>query len=907
MDKLLRILHLEDDPDFITLVSSLLLQEGLRTEMTSARDFSQFTAAMEKQAFDLILADYSLPTCTGLQALEKVREKGLDTPFVLISGTIGEQAAIECLRCGATDYVLKNKIERLAPTVRRAVQEAEERAHRKRIESELVRREKYFRTLTEHSLDVLTILSRDGLFQYNSPSLKSVLGYEPKDVAGQNAFSLIHPEDLSATQLAFQRALENPDEIITHEFRCRRQDGSWCHLEVVGQNRLDDPEIAGVVLNSRDINDRKRAEAQLRESEKQYRLIFEGSPTPMWVTDMETLAFLEVNDAALQQYGYSRNDFLSMQGRGIRASGETERYANYINEVVKKHPEAAVGRAGIWRHQKKNGESIDVEIKWSKIYFKGCEAMLIMAHDITERKRAAEALEKSEASLAAAQRMAHLGSWEMDLKDLENINLNELRWSDETYRIFGYKPGEVKVTNELFLNSICPDDRERVKNAIAEALRKSSAYEIEHRIDLPNGEERHVRERGEVVIDGAGKPVQMRGIVMDITERRQLGEQLRQSQKMEAIGQLAGGVAHDFNNILTVIHGHASLLLVDKTLSKNTARSAQQIAQAAERAAGLTRQLLTFSRRQVMQPKRLDLNGVVSNMTMMLGRIVGEDIALHLNYWEQPAFILADASMIEQVLLNLVVNARDAMPKGGQLTIKITGSRVEEGPRAFQTESRAGEFICLSVIDTGCGIKPEDLRRIFEPFFTTKEVGKGTGLGLATVYGIVNQHKGWIEVSSEPGKGSTFRVFLPMAKEAVPVPEAKTAAPTAVRGGNETILVVEDEVAVRELVCNVLGGHGYKILQAETGVKALELWQQNKRKIDLLLTDLVMPDHLNGRELAEKLRAESPRLKVIFTSGYSADVVGKDLVLQRGLHYLQKPYDPQKLALTVRDCLDGEN
>jgi nitrogen-specific signal transduction histidine kinase/CheY-like chemotaxis protein len=397
----------------------------------------------------------------------------------------------------------------------------------------------------------------------------------------------------------------------------------------------------------------------------------------------------------------------------------------------------------------------------------------------------------------------------------------------------------------------------------------------------------------------------MRGIVMDITERRQLGEQLRQSQKMEAIGQLAGGVAHDFNNILTVIHGHASLLLVDKSMSKSAARSAQQIAQAAERAAGLTRQLLTFSRRQVMQPKRLDLNEVVSNMTMMLGRILGEDIALQLNYWPHPAFILADASMIEQVLLNLVVNARDAMPKGGQLVVKITTSRIDEDRQPYQPESRPGEFVCLAVTDTGCGIKPEDLRRIFEPFFTTKEVGKGTGLGLATVYGIVNQHKGWIEVDSEPGKGSSFRVFLPAAKETAAVQAEAKAAPAAVRGGSETILVVEDEVAVRELVCSVLGSHGYKILHAETGVKALEIWQANKRKIDLLLTDLVMPDRLNGRELAEKLRAERPRLKVIFTSGYSADVVGKDLVLQRGLHYLQKPYDPRKLALTVRDCLDS--
>ncbi|HWC58315.1 MAG TPA: ATP-binding protein, partial [Verrucomicrobiae bacterium] len=420
------------------------------------------------------------------------------------------------------------------------------------------------------------------------------------------------------------------------------------------------------------------------------------------------------------------------------------------------------------------------------------------------------------------------------------------------------------------------------------------------------GEERYVRGQGEVVYDAHGRPTQMRGIIMDITERRQLGEQLRQSQKMEAIGQLAGGVAHDFNNILTVIHGHASLLLVDKSVSGNAARSAQQIAQAAERAAGLTRQLLTFSRRQVMQPRRLDLNLLVSNMTMMLGRILGEDIALQLNYWHEPAYIKADASMIEQVLLNLVVNARDAMPKGGQLAIKITTSKADPNYRRYHSDSRAEDFICLNVSDTGCGIDPETLRRIFEPFFTTKEVGKGTGLGLATVYGIVNQHQGWIEVDSEVGKGSSFRVFLPIANESTPADKGKVSPPAA-RGGHETILVVEDEELVRELVCSVLEGHGYKILQAETGVKALEVWQTHKKKIDLLLTDLVMPDRLNGRELAEKLRAERPKLKVIFTSGYTADVVGKDFISQRGLHYLQKPYDPQKLAAAVRNCLDGKS
>ena len=262
--------------------------------------------------------------------------------------------------------------------------------------------------------------------------------------------------------------------------------------------------------------------------------------------------------------------------------------------------------------------------------------------------------------------------------------------------------------------------------------------------------------------------------------------------------------------------------------------------------------------------------------------------------------------MMEQVLLNLAVNSRDAMPKGGLLAIKIATTEVDATRLAEHSEAAPGRFVCLTMTDTGCGIPPENLRRIFEPFFTTKEIGKGTGLGLATVYGIVKQHQGWIEVESELGKGTAFMVFLPRSMDGAEAAEDPPAE-TAVRGGTETILVVEDEGPVRELVCNLLAGHGYHILQAESGLRALEIWRESKDSIDLVLTDLVMPDRLNGRELAEKLWAERPRLKVIFTSGYSADAVGKDFVLRRGLNYLQKPYHPHKLALAVRNCLDAVN
>ncbi len=1189
MNKPLRILHLEDDPDFSDLVRTLLQDEGFDVEILLVKDQRGFDAALANQDFDIILADYMLPSFDGLSALRLAHHKKPVTPFLLISGTITETAAIESLRAGATDYILKHWPERLIPAVRRALREAEERAQRRRIETELIRREKYFRALTENALDILTILNAEGIFVYNSPSVTQLMGYDPRELVGQSAFSFVHPDDLPQVLAAFGHGLQNPDRTVTIQFRFRHKDGSHRYLEAVGQSRLSDPEIAGVVINSRDVGYRRQAEAELRQSERQYRLIFDDNPIPMWVFDHETLKFLEVNDAAVQHYGYTREEFLNMTIEAVRAPEEVPAMVEYLHKLVDGSNSARLGLAGVWRHRKKDGTFMDVEVKWSPITFKGRNASLTMANDITERKRIehrdaafaklGQKLSSATSPVAAAQIInaaaSDLFDWDAFTLDLyfddaaemvpllnidtdrsgrrfeidtagrggtpsgmsrrvidhgaqlilredplkipgdsvligdvtrpsaslmlapirnrtkvigvlsiqsytlrayDQQNLSTLQTladlcggaleriraeqalhdSEQRFRdLFEGSPDAVFVEDfngtvldinpaacrlhgmsreELVgknVRDLVPPElrdtvnrefeglvtgaaqqiegcswtkdgrgvpvevranrityaggsavllhvRDITERKVAEAALRSSEMLFhsvwENSVDgmwLTDGEgnivtvndpfcklvglsrpelegksftaiyaaserpaealqtyRRRFRDRatetqvecrrtlhdGNVVvfeettsfIEAPGQRPLMLGVLKDVTEQKRLEEQLRQSQKMEAIGQLAGGVAHDFNNILTVIHGHASLLQVGAGLTGPAARSAQQIAQAADRAAALTRQLLAFGRRQVMQPRLLDVNEIVAHMTKMLGRILGEDIALQLNYFSQPALVNADAGMMEQVLLNLAVNSRDAMPKGGLLTIRIATMELNARQIPEHTEARAGRFVCLTVTDTGCGIKPENLRRIFEPFFTTKEIGKGTGLGLATVYGIVKQHQGWIEVTSELNKGSTFRVFLPASAEA-PRNDSAEPAEQAVSGGAETILVVEDEAPVRELVCRLLAQRGYRILEAESGVKALEIWRQRKNIIDLVLTDLVMPDRMNGRELAERLWAERPALKVIFTSGYSQDVVGKDFVLNQGLNYVQKPYHPQKLAQTVRECLDARN
>jgi signal transduction histidine kinase/ActR/RegA family two-component response regulator/HAMP domain-containing protein len=393
----------------------------------------------------------------------------------------------------------------------------------------------------------------------------------------------------------------------------------------------------------------------------------------------------------------------------------------------------------------------------------------------------------------------------------------------------------------------------------------------------------------------------------DITTRLNLEQQLLQSQKMESIGQLAAGVAHDFNNMLTIIQGHTSRLLMNPNLTTPIQDATLAVYGAAERAAGLTRQLLMFSRKNIMQPRPLNLHEVVSHLNKMLGRLLGETIALRLECPHEPPPVYGDAGMIDQVLMNLAVNAHDAMPNGGTLTIGVDECWVGPDYLEHHPEARIGHFVRLQMTDTGCGMPAKVRARIFEPFFTTKEPGKGTGLGLATVFGIVKQHAGWIEVASEVGHGSTFTIFLPACDE---MPAAQAAAPAAAppvaARGSETVLVVEDEMVLREMAREFLHDCGYRVLEAGSGREALQVWHEHRSEIDLLLTDMKMPEGISGRELAERMIAEQPTLRVIFTSGYSEDIVSPEILERNNARFLPKPYSYSDLTQLVRESLNGK-
>ncbi|MCU1299979.1 MAG: hypothetical protein JWQ87_263 [Candidatus Sulfotelmatobacter sp.] len=487
-----------------------------------------------------------------------------------------------------------------------------------------------------------------------------------------------------------------------------------------------------------------------------------------------------------------------------------------------------------------------------------------------------------------------------DMIAVVSVSGERLYNSPSYERILGYSLKEIEGTEGF--EQIHPEDREKVKRAAAEARRTGAGQSVEYRMQHKNGNWLVLESMASTIVNEQGLVEKLVIVNRDITNRKQLEEQFRQVQKMEAVGRLSGGVAHDFNNLLGVIIGYGEIVQEGLDEIHPLRGSVDEILKAGHRAASLTRQLLAFSRQQVLDPKVLDLNTVVKDMGKMLKRLIGEDVELRTDLDTALARVKADESQIEQVILNLAINARDAMPRGGELTLATSTFHMdEEFIRRYPFPVNVGDYILLRVSDTGSGMDARTKARIFEPFFTTKEKGKGTGLGLSMVYGIVKQSNGYIDVSSEPGAGTAFDIYLPKVDQAVDAP--KGAAASASLRGNETILLVEDDPSLRALTVHMLESCGYSVLEASSGAVALEISRQQDIQIHLLLTDVVMPG-MSGRVLADQMLAPSPHLLVLYISGYTGQTVGAHGVLAEGSYFLPKPFTREALARKVREVLD---
>ena len=537
-------------------------------------------------------------------------------------------------------------------------------------------------------------------------------------------------------------------------------------------------------------------------------------------------------------------------------------------------------------------------IEWRNTLLRDDEGRVIgtfsSGADITERHRATEALRTAEERMRFALQSADVGIWDMD-PTTGVVRLSEILESQ-----YGLQPGTFGGTFDAFVACIHPDDRAAVRETIEKAMVTGADFSFQNRTIWPDGTVRWLNGAGRFHLGEHGTAVRGLGISRDFTERHALEEQYHQAQKMDAVGRLAGGVAHDFNNLLTAILGYCELLLEDLDPHDPRQRDITEIQKAGTIAAGLTRQLLAFSRKEVVEPARLDLNVVVANMRAMLGRLIREDVKVVLGLRPELALVMADRGQVEQIVLNLAVNARDAMPTGGTLTIETANIELDEHYAKTHLSVKAGPHVVLTVSDTGTGMTPQVQARLFEPFFTTKDVGKGTGLGLATVHGIVMRSGGTINVYSEVGRGTSFRVYFPRADDAAMAVNAPAVARAHV--GAETVLVVEDAEGLRVLARRLLERQGYTVLVAANADEAVQLFDRNP-SIDVLLTDVVMPG-ASGPELTRQLVERRPALKVIYMSGYTEDAIVHHGVLDPGVAFLNKPFTSETLGAKIREVLD---
>ena len=786
-------------------------------------------------------------------------------------------------------------------------------AHHLRVRDETIR-------LSEERLALAIRASDLGTWDWNIVTGECIdndtwfrmFGYEPGELPANVSTwnDLNHPEDRARLAGALNAHFEGRTLHFECEHRMRHKSGTW--VWVADRGRVTERDATGkpcrAVGTTLDITARKQTESALRASEARFRAIFnterecvkvvspDGQLTEINAAGLVLLEASTLAEAQAKPLGDYvapdfRDSFQRLHGKVMRGESGHLQF-----EVV--------GLRGTRRWL--DTHAVPLRTDDGRI-----DAMLGVTRDITERKRTEERLMQAE-----QEQERHLALLEASLDSLtEGVIVSDLKgnlyyWNRAALNLHGYASleecrrslPEFRDTYDFvnFDGGLVPYEQW----PLARILRGEVLSNYELRLQNHHKKwEKFFAYSGTLARDVSGQPILAVVSMTDITSRRQLEEQLRQSQKMDAVGQLAGGVAHDFNNILTAIIVRSEMTGLRLELPGDAREALAEIGRLGHRAAGLTSQLLAFSRRSVMQRQHINLSEVVAADAKLLRRLVGEDIQLELRLHPRPLPIYADAGMLGQVLLNLAVNARDAMPRGGRLRIE-TGER-EIGPEEMRVNPDAtpGPHACLRIEDTGTGIAPENLARIFEPFFTTKAVGKGTGLGLATVFGIVRQHQGWITVESKLGHGAAFTVFLSIAQP--PEPESEADANRAMPRGSETILLVEDEDSVRSSMSWLLRNHGYQVLEADHGHAAVQLWRKEKNRIALLLTDLVMPGGMTGNELAIALQSESAALKVIFTTGYSAEIAGRDLKLQARQGFLQKPFAPSELLTTVRQVLDA--
>ncbi len=888
MDRALRILILEDMPMDAELMEYELERAGMAFLARRVDTREAFLEALEEFRPDVILSDYSVPRFDGMTALTVARERAPGTPFLIVTGSVNEETAVRCMKAGASDYLLKSNLARIGPAIEAALARERLQAEQARAEAALRRSEANLRAIFNSSLQSFVLVDRDGVVKaFNRTADEWAQQLRGRGLEEGEQIR----EFLPGTAAGFAAALRGETHRLEYGVPDREGRIRWFETSDVPVVD-DDGTVIGVCLSAVNIDERRRALEALAASERRFRsLVQNSSDLVVVLRDDGTIGY--ASDSAQRIVGRPAGDLVGANLPALLEPADAAAVRAFLDGGTGANPGTRVLEFGF---PGPDGRRIALEAVASDLRSDPIIGGVVLnARDVTERKEVERALRESE------ERYRDLFDNASDLICLADAGGRFLYVNKAWQQAMGYGPDEI-ARMEL-VDVVHPEDRARFGEALERVLAGQPVSHLEV-VFVPKG-------GGSLTVEGnasatreGGRPTLVRGIFRDVTERKRVEEQLRRAERMQAAGRLAGGVAHEVNNMMTGVIGFANFVLRSLPEDDGRRRDVEEIIKAGTRAADLTRQLLAFTRQQFRRPEVLDLNGVVSGMERMLRRSAGDDNELALRLHPERLEVNADRSQLEQVLINLVLNARDAITGGGRVTIETAPVELDAAYARRHTDVAipTGPYVLLAVTDTGCGMPPEVQARAFEPFFTTKPVGQGTGLGLSTVYGIVKQNEGFIWAYSEVGRGTVFKVYLPR----VTAPAGRATEPEGPEepvGGRETILVVEDEEVVRLLASRGLREHGYRVVEARNGAEALAYLEAHPGTVDLVISDVVMPE-VGGRELGRRVARLDRGVPVLYISGYTGDDVIQRGLLDPGAPFQQKPFTPMTLARTVREMLD---
>ena len=889
MTKMTRVLIVEDLPTDAELTEREVRQVIPESEFLCVETREDFLAALASFHPDMIISDYRLPYFDGLTALKLAQEHAPETPFLTLTGSINEETAVDCMKAGAWDYVLKEHIKRLGPAVLAALQQKRLREEKRMAEEALSASEESYSSLFASMMEGVAhckMLFVDGKpqdFVYLNVNdsfgrltgLKNVIGKKVTEVIP--GIRELNPKLFEVYGRVARSG--NPEKLETYVEPL----GIWFAISVYS------PKKEHFVALFDNITDRKQAEEALRRSEERYKAIFDNASIGIDMMDAEG-RFLQVNNALTQMLGYSGDELLNLTIFDITHPDDAESTRLH-------HDQMANAESAPYRLQKRYVKK-DGHVVWTDVYVSslrdskgGHLATIGVISDITQRVAVQEERERLASAIEQAAEVVVITD-----------GGGNIRYVNPAFeKVTGYTRSEALGLTPRLLKS-GEHDKEFYKQ-LWNTIKRGQVWS--GRLVNRRKDGRLYQEEATIspVRDSSGNIVNFVAVKRDITEHLELASQLLQAQKMEAIGTLAGGVAHDFNNVLQVAVGYSELILSDEELPGHYRADLKKILESARRGADLVGRLMTFSRKTDIKPQPLNLNRRITELWKILDRTIPKMIDIQLLLGEHPASIYADPTQIDQVLMNLTVNARDAMPEGGKLIFETANIVLDEEYAAMHLGAQPGHYVLLTVTDTGTGIDQETLGHIFEPFYTTKEVGEGTGLGLAMVYGIVQQHGGHIRCYSEVGEGTAFKIYFPalVADEEL----NETAERVIPRGGSETILLVDDEELIRDLGSRILTKAGYRVITGSDGKEALEVYRQSSDKISLVILDLIMPK-MGGKKCMEEILRIDPKAKVIIASGYSESGPARGAMSRGAKGFVQKPYKMRELLTMTREVLDKD-